>query len=68
FSLENTPRDQSLLVAEINLISENVNYTTTQYDILFNLLDTSGGVKVGIGYNTDLYTSETIDRLFGHYR
>ena len=67
FSLQNTPEVPSLKLGELSLSSESREHTTTQFDIVFMIRETSGGIQGSVEYCTDLYREETIVRMISHY-
>jgi amino acid adenylation domain-containing protein len=67
FSLQNTPEIPALKLGELSLTAESREHTTTQYDLVFMLSETSSGIHATVEYRTDLYKGETIERMISHY-
>jgi amino acid adenylation domain-containing protein len=56
--------ENSLSLGDTKLHLEPVDYNISRFDVAFDFSDTSdGGLRVMLEYNTDIYTSETADRL-----
>jgi len=67
FSLENTPEVPELKLGGLSLSGITSNNTTAKFDLTFVMGETSSGIQGTVEYNTDLYFSETIERMTGHY-
>jgi len=67
FTLQNTPDKQMLRLGEVKLRSEGAVHMS-QFELTFNLEERGSGLNLGITYCTDLFGTETIDRMAGHYQ
>jgi amino acid adenylation domain-containing protein len=66
FALQNAPREEMEL-SGLKLSSLNVSNRLASYDLTVQLIDGAGGIHGWIEYQADLFRSETISRLVGHY-
>ncbi|WP_342089517.1 condensation domain-containing protein, partial [Dyadobacter sp. OTU695] len=56
------------LGGQISFSPVGFEHNKSTFDISLSITETVEGIKAHIEYCTDLYTEQTIDRLFGHYR
>jgi hypothetical protein len=66
FTLQNTPRASEELVG-LTLSHEDGGHAAVMYDFSLVINDTPRGLRCILSYNTDLFESETIIRLLGHW-
>ncbi|MBW4506974.1 MAG: amino acid adenylation domain-containing protein [Scytonematopsis contorta HA4267-MV1] len=66
FALHNTPMPP-LEVSDITLTRLMVDAGTVQLDLSLDMEDTSDGLVGWIEYSTDLFNTETINRMIGHF-
>jgi amino acid adenylation domain-containing protein len=66
-SLERRDAFASAVAAPRSSAAPQIDTTTSKFDITFALTDQSDSVSAAVEYNTDLYRSETIDRIFQNY-
>jgi len=66
FSLQNAPR-QAFELSGLNLRLMDLGETTSKFDISVFLSETADGIGGRFEFNTDLFDSETIQRMIGHY-
>jgi len=67
FVMNNAPVEKLQLSGlEISLLEfEN---KTTKFDLILNVTETEHGLQCKLEYNTDLFKSDTMDRLITHYK
>ncbi|MEQ9494064.1 MAG: condensation domain-containing protein, partial [Algiphilus sp.] len=69
FALHNLPERQQIYLGEdLQIVMNEFEQKTAQLSMSFDIVELVDFLSVTVTYCTDLYTSETIDRLFGHYR
>ncbi|MEO7533123.1 MAG: amino acid adenylation domain-containing protein, partial [Ferruginibacter sp.] len=68
FVLQNTPEVPTLKLGQVQLSGEGYELTTTQFDLMFNIRDSSLGLQGSIQYSTDLYNETTINRMIAHFQ
>src|SRR6201991_783911 len=66
FILQNTPRE-SLQLAGLTLSAQQTAGTTAKLDLLLSVVEGAEGLVADLEYNTDLFATETIERLCGHF-
>jgi amino acid adenylation domain-containing protein len=66
--LGNTPAVPQLKLGELELSGYNHEYTTVKFDLTFFVTETKEGLQCAVQYSTDLYKSERIDAMIGHFR
>jgi len=67
FTFFNTPEIPELQLGGLSLTAENRQTTTTPFDIILYISETSAGITGTFEYSTDLYRAGTIERMAGHY-
>ncbi|MEO6230169.1 MAG: non-ribosomal peptide synthase/polyketide synthase [Ferruginibacter sp.] len=67
FVLQNTPEVQPIELGEMILSAEEFENTNAKFDITLYLAEKEGALHGAIEYNTDLYQSETINRMIAHF-
>jgi len=65
-SLQNTPK-QAFELSGLSLRLMDLGETTSKFDISAFLSESTDGIRGRIEFNTDLFDSETIQRMIGHY-
>ncbi|UPK68821.1 amino acid adenylation domain-containing protein [Chitinophaga filiformis] len=68
FALQNNERVDKWTTGDINFSLLPFVQKTCRFDLAFNITEEAQGLQVAIQYSTELFLSETIDRLFAHYR
>ncbi|GAA3954655.1 amino acid adenylation domain-containing protein [Chitinophaga oryziterrae] len=68
FVLQNTPEVKDFNLDGISCIPVTTVHDTSKFDLFFNLVEAAGEIHVQIEYCTDLFTADTIARMFGHYQ
>ncbi|MEM9821490.1 MAG: amino acid adenylation domain-containing protein, partial [Bacteroidota bacterium] len=68
FSLHNNPKLPTLDLGEVQLTVSDFVHQTAQYDLTFNLHETSVGLRLGVEYCTDLFAADSIQRMVGHFQ
>ena len=63
----NTPVHQYRL-GDVELVAENVEKTTAQFDITFSITETAAGLNGTVEYATELYKEATIIRMIDHFK
>jgi len=66
--LQNNAAVPELRLGEVKLSIKEHEHTTTQFDITFNLTETSHGLQGSVEYATDLYNGKTILRMVDHFK
>jgi amino acid adenylation domain-containing protein len=66
FSLQNAPR-QAFELSGLTLRLMDMGETTSKFDISVFLSETADGIRGRFEFNTDLFDSETIQRMIGHF-
>ncbi|MBF2007876.1 MAG: condensation protein [Chlorogloeopsis fritschii C42_A2020_084] len=64
--LENT-QSPSLQLADLTIKPLPVEKKKTQLDLLWEIVETEQGIVAALEYNTDLFYSNTIARMLGHF-
>ena len=67
FTFQNTPAIPELKLGDLVLNVEDREYTTAKQDISLYLAQTATGIAGRVEYSTDLYKSETIQRMISHF-
>jgi amino acid adenylation domain-containing protein len=67
FSLQNAPDSGELNLGDVSLSRMQAGSITTQFDIILNVIETSGGLHLSFTYRSDLFRSETMMRMLDHY-
>ncbi|MFE2940763.1 amino acid adenylation domain-containing protein, partial [Streptomyces sp. NPDC059255] len=62
-SLQNTPDEQPLTLAGLEVSPLEVERETAQFDITFGFREDAGTLRAGVEYNTDLFDADTVERL-----
>ncbi|RZM28004.1 MAG: amino acid adenylation domain-containing protein, partial [Pedobacter sp.] len=65
--LGNTPDIPDLKVNELILSDYALEQTTVKFDLTFFISETNTGLQGTVQYSTDLYKTETIQRMTGHF-
>ncbi|MEJ7558100.1 MAG: non-ribosomal peptide synthase/polyketide synthase [Pedobacter sp.] len=65
--LGNTPDIPDLRFSELNLSDYALEQTTVKFDLTFFISETNTGLQGMVQYSTDLYKTETIQRMTGHF-
>lgn len=68
FSMQNTPDSSKLELGDLSLSSENVEHTTSLYDIHFSMIESPFGLQVVIEYCTDLFNRETMEQMADYFQ
>jgi amino acid adenylation domain-containing protein len=75
FVLQNTERavlqggsDERLRLASLGIRDPDALERSSYFDLMLGLYETEQGFQGGINYNTDLFRSDTIDRMVQHFR
>lgn len=66
FALQNMPRHQ-LTLQGLSLTSIDVDTATAKFDVTVHIMEENSGLRVMVKYNTDLFNTETINRMMKHY-
>ncbi len=66
-ALENT-EEWKLEMAGLEASPFAIETETTKFDLQFSLRESANGLQGEVGYATDLYEDETIERLVSHFR
>jgi len=67
FDLGTANNSSIVRLEELEISPKDFIHTTSKFDITFSVAQTDHGLKIFIGYCTDLYTSATIERMRAHY-
>ncbi|HEY0735279.1 MAG TPA: amino acid adenylation domain-containing protein, partial [Herpetosiphonaceae bacterium] len=67
FALQNTPV-QTLDLPDLRLSPVDLETTTAKTDLLLEIVPIGETLTAVIGYNTDLFDRDTIERMMTHYR
>jgi amino acid adenylation domain-containing protein len=67
FVWQNTPPVAERFLGEVELTQYAFAYNKTKFDITFTITETDNGLHGIVEYCTDLYTLQTMNRMFGHY-
>ncbi|MEO6549687.1 MAG: amino acid adenylation domain-containing protein [Ferruginibacter sp.] len=67
FILQNTPDIPALQLGDIQLARETAGHHTSKFEITFNIVQSAHGLDVTVEYCTDLFKTETIVRMIGHF-
>ena len=66
FSLQNAPR-VAFGLPGVTLRLMDLGETTSKFDVSAFLIETPDGIRGRFEFNTDLFNSDTIERMLGHY-
>ncbi len=66
FNLERLPDAISVPGAQVTVAP--VAKAAVNFDLFINMIESSGGLRVDVDYNTEMYDAETIRRWVGHLR
>ncbi|MEC4812714.1 MAG: amino acid adenylation domain-containing protein [Scytonema sp. PMC 1069.18] len=67
FIFQNTPMF-ALELPGMTLTPLEIHNGTAQFDLTFDLIETSSGIKGRLEYSTDLFDASTISRMIGHFQ
>ena len=67
FVLQNTPEEAEVKLGEMVLSAEDIEHTSSKFDLTFVLKENEDGLDLSIEYCTDLFHKATIARMAGHY-
>jgi len=67
FALQNTP-DESIELKDLTIKSVNIESGTTQFDLSLNIWDKGPALKGYLGYRSDLFDANTINRMLAHFQ
>ncbi|MCX8132089.1 MAG: amino acid adenylation domain-containing protein [Clostridia bacterium] len=67
FGLQNTPLPRMEL-SEINVSTIDIDGGYSRFDLALDLREAGEELAIDFEYNTDLFSSETITRMAGHYK
>src|SRR6185503_543406 len=65
--LQNTPRE-TLSLPGLTVNRFEFESGIARFDLVLSLTDSPAGLSALIGYNSDLFEPETIDRMLGHFQ
>jgi amino acid adenylation domain-containing protein len=68
FALQNNEPVDRWTIGDINFSLLPFVPKTCRFDLAFNITEAGQGLQVAIQYSTELFLSETIGRLFAHYK
>jgi amino acid adenylation domain-containing protein len=68
FTLHNNEEIQKIDLVDLNIEYEPFEINFSKFDISINITKTNGVIAVDFVYSTDLFTKETIDQFFRHYK
>jgi amino acid adenylation domain-containing protein len=64
--LQNTA-NIALELPDLELSSLELDYGTSQFDLLWNFAETAGGLHLALQYDSDLFSRETISQTLSHW-
>ncbi|MBC9929148.1 non-ribosomal peptide synthetase [Chitinophaga qingshengii] len=67
FDLQSTPEEQHLHLHELEVVLQQAERTTAQFDLNFSISDSEAGISGDVSWCVDLFTEATIDRMIRHY-
>ena len=67
FVLQNAPMEP-LQLSDLSLSPLEIATDTAKFDLTLELIEEPVGLTTSIEYNTDLFDSDTIDRMAGHFQ
>jgi amino acid adenylation domain-containing protein len=65
--LINTPEVPELKLGELRLTTENLEQTTSKFDLTFFIKESKSGFRGSVQYNANLYSKERIQRMTSHF-
>ncbi|KIO77621.1 hypothetical protein TH53_08205 [Pedobacter lusitanus] len=68
FVLQNTPEEGEVKLGDMILSAEETAHTSSKFDLTFVLKESENGLALSVEYCTDLFSSDTIARMAGHYQ
>ncbi|HEY4326481.1 MAG TPA: amino acid adenylation domain-containing protein [Mucilaginibacter sp.] len=68
FIFQNAPEVPKLQLKDLSLSVEDMEQTTTMFDIVLTISETDDGLQGAMEYSTDFYREETIARMVDHYK
>ncbi len=67
FVLHNNP-GPDLRLAGLQLTSLNVEGETSKFDLTLTAIEENNGTRISIGFNPDLFNTETVERMLRHFQ
>ena len=67
FGLQNVPPAPALSLGDVVLSQEEVEHTTSKFDVRLSMEEYEQGIYARIEYRTDLFEASTVARMGGHY-
>ncbi|ASZ13238.1 non-ribosomal peptide synthetase [Chitinophaga sp. MD30] len=67
FELQNTPEVPDLRLGQVQLLKEEVEHTTAQFDLIVSMEEAAGRLTWYAEYSADLFEPTTIDRMMAHF-
>ena len=67
FVLQNTP-SQIMEMSDLTLTPLGINRETAKFDLVLSLTETKQGLRGIFQFNVDIFTSERIERIVGHFQ
>ncbi|WP_103866071.1 non-ribosomal peptide synthetase [Aquimarina sp. I32.4] len=68
FVLQNNEVFEETDMENITFSNEHFSQETTQFDLTFNLTETSNGIDIGVTYCSELFLQTTIEQMMEHYK
>ncbi|MBB6503034.1 condensation domain-containing protein, partial [Pedobacter cryoconitis] len=68
FTVQNIPDVPKLHLGDAVLAEHKISHHTSQFDLNISVIEGIGGIEVVVEYCTDLFSMDTIDRMFANYR
>lgn len=67
FVMQNTPELRELTLGNLRLSDELTEQETAQFDLSFSVVESAGGLEIGINYSLDIFSRSRIERMARHY-
>jgi polyketide synthase PksJ len=67
FGLQNTPLAE-VEFSQLNVSTIDIDAGYSRFDLAVDLREEAGGLKADFEFNTDIFSSETIARMAGHFK
>jgi amino acid adenylation domain-containing protein len=67
FDLQSTPEEQHLHLHDLQVLLQEAERTTAQFDLNFSINDSNEGIGGYVAWCVDLFTDDTIDRMITHF-
>jgi amino acid adenylation domain-containing protein len=68
FILQNTPPSGRLMLGDLEMKAQENAHLSSKFDLTFNVIESSDGMRLMVEYCTDLFSEQTIQNMQHHYQ